>query len=606
MKNKKNFTFIFICSSCFLSTLLILYLVFKFSAYGIDFTDEGFYLNWISNPFLYKDFTLSKFGFIYYPLYNLVDGNIAWLRRLNFLITFVLACTLVYLVINNLVQFQKINKVIQFVLSSGIAISSFTYVYIQTPNYNHLTFQALLITSIGIALIDVTKFNKNLLSYIIIGIGGWLTFMAKPSSAVGLVPLVLMYIILSKQFQLRFLLIAVVTTFILFIISAYIIDGSMTTYVERNLLSFKLVTMSGTGYSVNSIFRIDRLNLPFKIILSIFFIFVLSVYFIWPVLKNNKINNFIYIITFFLILIIIATFAITDNNLNPNYGGYQPHLVFGIVYACLFIIIILIIKNKVKIHDVRIELFLVFLILPYIFALGTSGNYWGQSGVASLFWLISGFVLIIPWCVQLKLYQPIIFLVLLSQLITSIHIKERIEKSYRYNQPLRLDDSKIVLNNKNHELILSKEFANYINDARKIAAQSGFTKGDSIIDLSGQSPGLLYFLGAKSIGTAWNIGGYEVSQDLAKATFNLVDCTDIANAWILYESKGPRSISTDLLTSLGMNFPKQYQKVGSWETASGAGGYKEIRIQELYKPLNVNIAKASCELKRKTTLRLNE
>jgi hypothetical protein len=62
---------------------------------------------------------------------------------------------------------------------------------------------------------------------------------------------------------------------------------------------------------------------------------------------------------------------------------------------------------------------------------------------------------------------------------------------------------------------------------------------------------------------------------------------------------GPRSISADLLSGLGMNFPKQYQTVGSWETAPGAGGYEEIRIQELYKPLNVNIAKASCELKRK-------
>ena len=99
-----------------LSTTLILYWVFKFSAYGIDFTDEGYYLNWISNPFLYKS-SLSQFGYIYYPLYNLVDGNIAWLRRVNFFITFVLACTLVYLVINNLIKFDKINKIILCVLS---------------------------------------------------------------------------------------------------------------------------------------------------------------------------------------------------------------------------------------------------------------------------------------------------------------------------------------------------------------------------------------------------------------------------------------------------------------------------------------------------------
>ena len=109
-------------------------------------------------------------------------------------------------------------------------------------------------------------------------------------------------------------------------------------------------------------------------------------------------------------------------------------------------------------------------------------------------------------------------------------------------------------------------------------------------------------LGAKSIGTAWNIGGYKGSLDLAKATFNLVDCTDISNSWILYENKGPRSISTDLLTSLGMNFPKQYRLVGSWKTASGAGGYKEIRIQELYKPFNPNITKASCEIIKKKKL----
>jgi hypothetical protein len=597
LTNNNNKSLIIVSSCCLLSTILILYFIFKFSAYGIDFTDEGFYLNSISNPFLYKGVG-SQFRYIYHPLYNLVDGNIAWLRRLNFFITFFLSCTLVYLVINKLVKFEKINKVIQCILSSGIAISSFTYVYIQTPSYNHLTFQALLILSIGIVLIDATKFNKNILSYIIIGIGGWLTFMAKPSSAVGAAPIVLIYLILSKNFQLRFLLIAAATPFILFIISAYIIDGSMTAYIERYFFSLKLPILL-QGHSLNSIFRIDNLYLSNKITLSIFFIFLISIYFILLVLKNYKINNFIYVITCFLILVIIATLAITDINWNPNYGQNQPFLLFGIVYACLFISIIFILKNKMKIYDIHWFFFFLFLILPYIFVLGTGQNYWRQSGIASLFWLISGFILIIPWFCKLKLYQPIIFLVLLSQLITSLHIKERIEKPYRYNQPLRLDDSRIVVNNKNHQLILSKEFANYISDARKIAAQSGFTKGDPIIDLSGQSPGLLYLLGAKSIGTAWNIGGYKASLDLAKATFNLIDCKDIANAWVLYENKGPRSISTDLLTSLGINFSTQYKLVGSWETAAEVGGYKETRTQELYKPSNVNLAKTSCELTRK-------
>ena len=78
---EKDWSLIFISSFCIISTLLILYHVFKFSAYGVDFTDEGYYLNWISNPFLYKT-SLSQFGFIYYPLYNLVNENIAWFRRI--------------------------------------------------------------------------------------------------------------------------------------------------------------------------------------------------------------------------------------------------------------------------------------------------------------------------------------------------------------------------------------------------------------------------------------------------------------------------------------------------------------------------------------------
>ena len=151
--------------------------------------------------------------------------------------------------------------------------------------------------------------------------------------------------------------------------------------------------MQQGGYGINQIFRINGLNLSKKITLSIFFIFLISVFFIWLTLKNYKINNFIYIITCFLILVIIVTLAITDINWNPNYGGYQPYLVFGIGYACLFISIIFILKKQIKIYDIPWGLFFLFLILPYIFALGTNNNYWRQSGVVSFFWLISGFVL---------------------------------------------------------------------------------------------------------------------------------------------------------------------------------------------------------------------
>jgi hypothetical protein len=56
---------------------------------GFDFTDEGFYLNWISDPWNYRS-SASQFGFVYHPLYRLVGGDIVLLRQANVVISFAL------------------------------------------------------------------------------------------------------------------------------------------------------------------------------------------------------------------------------------------------------------------------------------------------------------------------------------------------------------------------------------------------------------------------------------------------------------------------------------------------------------------------------------
>ena len=60
-----------------------------------DFTDEGFYLNWIAHPSLYKA-SHTQFGFIYHPLYLLFGGDIVLLRQANILITLALAWLLFF------------------------------------------------------------------------------------------------------------------------------------------------------------------------------------------------------------------------------------------------------------------------------------------------------------------------------------------------------------------------------------------------------------------------------------------------------------------------------------------------------------------------------
>ena len=587
-----NLRLLFLISICVLSTIFILYLILKFASYGIDFTDEGYYLNSISNPYLYER-SLSQFGFIYHPIYNLVDENIASLRRINFVITFGLATILNYLLINQFHNAIKINKIIRIIISSGVAITSFTYIYIQTPSYNHLILQALLVTCIGILLINNKYLSKNIYAYIILGIGGWLAFMAKPSSAIGLSLVILIYLLISLKFKFKYILISILTSLLLLFITALIIDTSVVKFFYRYVFSLEISKLL-QGYNINSIFRIDELNLSFKIISSILVIFILTLLCVWLECYKSPFTKIISIIFSFSFFIFILSISIFDINWNPNYGYYQTYQVFGIVLACILIFLIFLLKKKIFLNEINWSLAFVFLLLPYISALGTNNNYWMQSGIASVFWLIIGFIFIIPLCLKIKKIQLILILVIISQVVATIHIKEKIEEPYRNNQPLRLNNVNIKTNYKNNSLFVSSEFAKYIKDARRIAKKSGFQRGKPIIDLTGQSPGIVYLINAKSIGTAWNIGGYKGSFDIAKAKYDLINCSEIANSWILTEINGPRSISADLLSSLGMDFPLQYELVGTWKTAIGAGGYKKIRLQQLFKPINIESAIKSC------------
>jgi hypothetical protein len=117
------------------------------------------------------------------------------------------------------------------------------------------------------------------------------------------------------------------------------------------------------------------------------------------------------------------------------------------------------------------------------------------------------------------------------------------------------------------------------------AREAGFKPTTPMIDLFGQSPRILYSIGAENIGQAWTIGGYPDSLKLAETAIVSTPCEKISTAWILSEQDGPRSIPTELMIRLGADFPDSYKHVGTWQTAEGAGGYPNPRTQDLYKPI---------------------
>ena len=77
-------------AACGLAAAALLAWLLVLASHGLEFSDEGFYLTWLAQPGNLPA-SITQFGFVYHPVYRLLDGDIAALRRFNVLLTFGLA-----------------------------------------------------------------------------------------------------------------------------------------------------------------------------------------------------------------------------------------------------------------------------------------------------------------------------------------------------------------------------------------------------------------------------------------------------------------------------------------------------------------------------------
>ena len=170
------------------------------------------------------------------------------------------------------------------------------------------------------------------------------------------------------------------------------------------------------------------------------------------------------------------------------------------------------------------------------------------------------------------------------QVVALILMRSGMYNPYRQLNDINQNSHRLEISSSGSDLVLEEGFATYIASAKKLAIESGFEPRTPIIDLTGQSPGILYAMQGRILGRPWIGGGYEGSDIWAISLLSVENCSDLSNAWILAEPNGPRSLSSEVLLSFGSTLSKDYTLAGVLETARGAGGFKERRRQLLYKP----------------------
>jgi len=582
--------------SVFLTVATLIWVLW-FSWYGIDLTDESFYLVWMSNPFSYS-ISATQFGFIYHPLYVLLDGNIVALRQANLLITFCLAWGLVNIFLKTIFNEQSLRIGYRVSISAAFAVTSLIWlkVWIPTPSYNSLALQAMLIAVMGMLLSEKKTSHASIIGWFLIGFGGWLAFMAKPTTAAALGVLIIFYLWFVGKLNLRLLVISLVTTISLLVLSALIIDGSILGFIERLRGGSVVASILNGGNTKLPFFRIDSFNLIgkakyFLIIGSLITAFAIYLSYTKGILRNY-IGTSISIVFALLGLAIILGFV--PNVLNAGY--FQGLLIWVIPCGALLAgLMICRFKGLLAITPTQWAITFCLLVLPHIYAFGSSNNYWYHGAQAGIFWVLAGITLLAPISSSKRFVSMLLSLGFSAQLITIIMIHVGIESPYRQPQSLYQNNYKLKIEKSGSDLILFEAYGHYFDEVIDIATKAGFKKGMPVIDLTGQSPGTLYFLDANSIGQAWTIGGYPGSAALAVEMLDKVKCEEIARAWLLVESNGSRKISPKILRNFGVNWLSDFEIVGSFKTAEGAGGYKKARIQQLLKPVRpVDVATRAC------------
>ncbi|NUT76980.1 hypothetical protein HNO86_18230 [Pseudomonas sp. C1C7] len=564
------------------SMAVLIWLLF-YSSYGFEFTDEGFYLNWVAAPKLY-DSSLTQFGYIYYPLNLLVGGDVAWLRRANVLLTFFLSWFLVDTIIKGLFPSDIKSKVNRYVVSFGFAsggVSFFSF-WLLSPSYNSLNFQALLIIAAGLCLIELEK--ERSFGWVLIAVGGWLAFMAKPSSAALVGVCVFFCLLITRKINIRMMLLSAMLLVFLLILSSLIIDGSISGFILRLQTAMTFAEFLGGGHTLVQLLRFDDFLLSSEEVTNFRVVLIACLVVPFFLYVNNFLTRTLGLLLSGVLLLVIILLITGKCHLSLKPSSFQGLLILVVPTAMLLLSCFFFSRRFIsKFSLSHIFMALSFAVFPHIYAFGSNNNYWAVGSLVGFFWLVAGLVLFVPSLRGEKSSFILFPLVLFTQVVVVILVHSGMTLPYRQPQPLVLNVQPVELGRSGSRLWLSEGYANYLTDAITTARKAGFHSGTPIIDLSGQSPGLLYALGANSIGRAWMIGGYPGSFKLATEVLKRVPCEQLISAWLLVEPGGPRSISDSLIGTFGADL-KDYEVVASWNTPKGAGGFEERPIQQLLKP----------------------
>lgn len=572
------------------------------SEYGLDFTDESFYL--LNTLYAENNKFFVLFGYFLKPIFQFANENISLFRIYGLLLLNIAVIVFTISFKKYLLQeFKNINiNIYEFLFFNlNVALLYYFQGCNITPSYNLINLISVLFFASGLFYSISNNRIQILISNFLILITGVICFLTKPTTAVGLFLCFAIWffaIIKNKKKYLHYL---TGLTIILTIVSYFLLDNEfllnqIDRFRETNLIQelYPLTSLTSSTFRV--------LRLIFELVYNYYLIFILILIIANEKYQiiNNELFKIIIVICFLLTSYVFnyQKFLYTEISDSVNYTWIFLYNLFVcilviyfaktkfllsfdklIFFAPIFILILFYGGNNWKLHLLSIipiiysnlDLFkrykinyllvITFFILSFSFAFGTNNPYTKIMIECSIF--ISSLIYVLIK----KLYnEKTVVGTLLTFIIIGISFQSVI--FYRINpyRQLSLSSENVentkISNYKPFKLKINKHDKNYITRIQKLAQKNGWNEKSRILDLTGSTPVINLILDSPFLGVAWYLGGYPECDERSNYIYKKVNLPKYTDLWVL-SCNEKYSNTLRCINIESLEFPHNFEKIGS-------------------------------------------
>ncbi|MDE1327135.1 hypothetical protein [Vibrio aestuarianus] len=552
----------------------------NYNQYGLDFTDEGFYLNWVSNPYLYS-YSVTQFGFVLNPIFEFLERDLVLFRIVSNVISFILMGVLSFLLMAPSYDSGKMSKSERIIFSFGISSIAITSVamgnlWLATPSYNSLTLQTILLVLIGLSTFRINRFHP--VALLSISLGLTVLFLSKGTSFLLLSITILIYFSCLKEF--KFLVKIFIVSIVFLLASAYLIDGSVSQFVKRVINGLLILKALGAGHSENLfaleplLYSIYEVKLFFSTVIMTSFLFLL------PKILKAWGEVICYILGTTIVIFLLV-------NVDEGYSGTELQGLFLLAVPISSLLLLyafkyLFKKNSNDILPIDWKLFIVLLVSPYIYSFGTNNNVWSMAAGASYLWLLSGLIIL-----QALSHRKLIPLIIVSQVFTAFYLHVSVNNPYRQSQPLYMHLNSVQFKKDDIEIKVDEATESYILELK--ATRELVPEGVPILDFTGRVPMSVYLLNGKAIGTPWLLTN---TKKFFFENMKSIDCGELSRSWLITEPTSARALPTTYTKFFGKKFPEDFELMKKINIHFDHNGNSANSAQYLYRPRYVE---SNCE-----------